>query len=1257
MISCRFKTVVLFLGIIFSSAMAFGQKSLIQKAWLSFNNNNRSEALKLFEQAANDPSTKSEAALGLCLVNYNNQAPGKAFDNLVTFYRTAPNPYPYIYALWSTNVLSGGSKEYDTKDKLNFYSQLSTDPKANVTLQAMAWSALGHYEQSKNDYKTAREDFSRLQVLDQWAITGKFDNVSGSGFDKDFGPLSHPESDAAFKNYVGATVNWFPVKSFRNDRWLDFTYHFSSDDAIVYAQTFVNSPVDQEAILMSGVSGSVKVFVNDQEVIREEEERNTDMDVYNSTIHLNKGYNRILIQIGSSEISSSNFMIRLTDTNGRYLQNISCTAANQVYQKADNHYQSERLPLFAEQYFIDRIKEQPDNFADEFMLAETYLRSNKTYEARKVLTAIREKAPQSSYVSLLLINAYNTDGNNTDETREEEFLKKNDPDNYQSLLLNWKEAMQKEDYAACEKIYGQMVNIYGNGLYSVLLKLVLEGAKNDVNAFMKDLDVNYKKYPDNYYLTSTKYTLAVKGSNDLKAANTILEKYLKHNDDEDFRQLLIGNYFTLGDKSTAEKYMDQSMDNTPYATGFLNKYAGIYFGRQDYRSALKWQEKTLEEAPYIGDYYKSVGIIQEALKNKKAAIEAYHKCIYYAPTNYEAREKLRELDSKSDMFDKITPFNTDSLYQHAPDASAYPNDNSVILVSDKQRIVYGGGASEEKVTMLAKVLNQSGIDDWKESVIDYNPYSQRLIVEKAEVLKKDGSKVKAEVNDGDLVFTSIEPGDGVVYTYRIENYNSGRLAQHFWDDFYFNMFVPVENARYTLITPVAQKLNYKVINTSLKPVVNTEDGWKTYTWETRHNPAIQNEHYMPRLTDIGQRLEISSIPSWKFIQQWYSDLSSTKAKSDFEIKEITGELFRGKTGLTELQKAKIIYSYIVQHINYSDVSFLHSAFTPQRASRTLNTRLGDCKDLATLFVAMAKEEGLTANLILIDTRDNGDRHLLLPSVNFNHCIATVMADGKKYVVELTSPYLPFGALTWNLRHTSGLYIPRDGQTNLPDSLISLSSATDIPEMLTRYSDITFEGNDMHILRKSYRTGSDAADVRSSYVTLGQEDRIKTMSSSVSRDFTTTVTLDSLRFINLDNLKDTIFYNMGFTVKDNLSQIAGMDIFRLPWTDGISSLSFLSQQGTREFPYMLWALNLGKEMKETMVLHIPKGKALAEVPKNVHYSCGILSYDLSFKVSPEGLIATRVMDINGDVVAPSDFDTFKQFFTDVSNADGKQYGIK
>jgi hypothetical protein len=54
------------------------------------------------------------------------------------------------------------------------------------------------------------------------------------------------------------------------------------------------------AQLRVGVSGSVKVWVNDQQILAEPEERNNDLDAYIQTVKLNKGYNRILVQSGES---------------------------------------------------------------------------------------------------------------------------------------------------------------------------------------------------------------------------------------------------------------------------------------------------------------------------------------------------------------------------------------------------------------------------------------------------------------------------------------------------------------------------------------------------------------------------------------------------------------------------------------------------------------------------------------------------------------------------------------------------------------------------------------------------------------------------------------------------------------------------------------------------------------------------------------------------------------------------------------------
>ena len=159
---------------------------------------------------------------------------------------------------------------------------------------------------------------------------------------------------------------------------------------------------------------------------------------------------------------------------------------------------------------------------------------------------------------------------------------------------------------------------------------------------------------------------------------------------------------------------------------------------------------------------------------------------------------------------------------------------------------------------------------------------------------------------------------------------------------------------------------------------------------------LKDEPLMPLNVDAGTILHISTIASWKEIANWYSDICNNKSEEDFEILALYKKLFpdANKT-MTQFQKAKIIYEYIESNIRYSSVSFRQSAFVPQRASATLTTRLGDCKDLSNLFVTLAHKAGINAQMVLIDTRDNGQKDILLPSVEFNHCIAKAILDNKE----------------------------------------------------------------------------------------------------------------------------------------------------------------------------------------------------------------------------------------------------------------------
>ncbi|MGZ4078798.1 MAG: DUF3857 domain-containing protein, partial [Bacteroidia bacterium] len=1026
----------------------FASNDDLKKGWAAFIINNRTEAIADFKQATKDAESKAEAYLALSLISRDNGNNTEAFNNFLNFYKSSDNPYPYTFALWTTGCVNGdyGKK---TKEQITFLKQVADDAKANQCMRALANSMLGYNAQKSNDFKEAKEYFNKIDIVSFSQAVGQFENVSGSGFNKDFGVLSHPNSDAVFKNKVGADVKWLTVKNIRNDRWFDFAYNFNSDDAVCYAQSFLNSPADQEVILRAGASGAIKIWLNDKLVCSIFEEQNTDMDVYGYKVKLNKGYNRILVQVGKSELNRSNFMVRLFDLKENILTGLTYSPEAQPYTK-ETAYEVKEVPFFADTFFEEKLKADPKNLLYLLMQGEINLRNDKAYEARKAFTQAAAIAPNCTYISERLIESYARDENTTLETKATESIKTKDPESFFAIKEFYNDANEKEDYDAAEKYLSKMIASYGNTFTTDAMNLGIYAKRKQYDNIVSIGNEMYNKYPDNWDIVNLKYSIETNANKDYDKANDILIKYLKTNYNEDASTALANNYFKKGNVQKAYDIYLKRTESYPYATGYFESVADLYFTQQEYPTAVKWMKQVLEMCPYNGYYWNQLGKIYEAMNDKENAKAAFAKCIYYSPTNYEAHKLLRKMEGKKDLFEYFDENDINALYTNSPKAKDFPEDNSMILLNDMQRIVYPEGATEQKTDILIKIFNQAGIDAWKEYSIGYNNYTQRLIVEKAEVIKPDGNKVKSETNENQLVFTSLEIGDAIHITYRIEDYVYGLLAAHFTDRFNMNFSLPVGKCKYSLLVPEATKFSYKVQNSDIQPAISSpEDGYKLYKFEKTNMAGLKSEPYMPPLDDVGMVIDVSSIPDWATISNWYADLANTKAKSDFEIKEVVSDLFKDKPkDLTELQKSKLIYEYIEKNVSYSNVSFLHGAFIPQKASRTLNTKLGDCKDVSTLFVAMCREAGLTANLVLVNTRDNGDNSLLQPSVGFNHCISHLVADKKEYFIELTDNKLSFSTIGNSLDNTSVLQIPTETKT-VSGQLEKLKAKNTVPNNIVR----------------------------------------------------------------------------------------------------------------------------------------------------------------------------------------------------------------
>src|SRR5690606_18407774 len=118
-------------------------------------------------------------------------------------------------------------------------------------------------------------------------------------------------------------------------------------------------------------------------------------------------------------------------------------------------------------------------------------------------------------------------------------------------------------------------------------------------------------------------------------------------------------------------------------------------------------------------------------------------------------------------------------------------------------------------------------------------------------------------------------------------------------------------------------------------------------------------------------------------------------------------------------------------------SFRQSNIVPQKPMVTISTKLGDCKDLSTLFYTLAKKADLKSELVLVNTRENGENTMQIPSTQFNHCIVKIDIDGEPMFQELTDSKLPFGTMPEYLYNSQALVIPTTNTKTDKNDLIHI----------------------------------------------------------------------------------------------------------------------------------------------------------------------------------------------------------------------------
>jgi tetratricopeptide (TPR) repeat protein len=1215
-----------------------------QEAIEALQNNDLTESIDKFKSAIKSGDNAEKASLYYVFLKQYQLESMEENYNIIK--NNVEKPEYILNAFWQR--FYGQAYGHSTAD---FVDDLADDELENIKYSRLRDNLIETISNSKKsiaEYDDWQEYKNKIQNIKDWQIVGVFENISGMGFDMDYAPINYPEPNSVFKNKYNADVKWFPAKGYGRGEWIRFWYYFNVKNSIVFAQTFVRSDSNMTVQANLGVSGSVKMWTNDQLNYKEEEELNNGQNSYIFEIKLKKGWNRLLLQMGASENTSSNFFLTLTDFDGNYLQNVSYSNEFHQYEKVggENIKTIENPHLT---YLKEKVAENPDDIAyDLALLTNAYYTSNFD-QMNQVREKIKILFPASLISYLVDRDYYAMKDNATLFKKTIEEIRKMTDKFPPALEYLWSEENENQNIQELKKLYKKMKDQPKYFSKATLLQkqMIIDIQNGDYQEAFKKAFEGYEDYPNSVDFLSIVLSYYIEGTKQHELAIGALEDYLDENYNLELLIALSSFHINYGDFDDGVEVLEDNQELFPYSTKIYEQLSDIYYGQNQYKEAAKYMKKCLEFAPYYSYFYQSLANIYQQDGNKSAAKENYQKAIDYYPLNYDSRRKLTLLDNKKSLFKRMGEPNLDSIYNN----TETPQDENIsVLHNEVKSIAYENGGFEQKHYMLYKALNSQGVDMLKEySISGYG--NQRFSIEEAKLIKPDGSQIEAEENGTYLVFPGMEVGDAIKVVYQQWTYNGYTLTNHFWDTFYMGFGYPGVTSKYTLALEGDKEFNYQLVNNdTLKPVTSKIDKFKTYTWELKNIKEFKSESYMPELADVASVLYVSSIPDWKFIVDWYTGLTKNRIKEDESVTRKLNELV--SEDLAPIEKVKKAYNYILEDIRYSSVSFRQSGYIPQKSKKLIDERLGDCKDLSTLLVNFCNEIGVDANLVLVKTRDNGMNSLALPSVNFNHCAVEINHAGKKYFVETTNEHLSFGNISENMIDQQ--ILPIKTETTSIESL--KGDISTVPNKVHRDTKINIGMVESLVEKLSKKYGGRASGMRSSYKYLNEEEKYEAMEKAII-DGDPSLELKELNFITgLDEVTDSIVYEYKYTMPSNLLEVGDMLVYNLEWTDKFYSTDVVASK-KRDTPIELYKYTNTEIETEEVELILPENYIASELPDNVIISNDLFEYKQEFKSGQSKIYCKRYFKFKKRLIEPQEYSKFKKGIEQIVKADKTNIVLK
>lgn len=386
---------------------------------------------------------------------------------------------------------------------------------------------------------------------------------------------------------------------------------------------------------------------------------------------------------------------------------------------------------------------------------------------------------------------------------------------------------------------------------------------------------------------------------------------------------------------------------------------------------------------------------------------------------------------------------SDTIYSLAVDPADHPEETFVYLLDDGIVRFEADGRGTMTYRQVVQILDRDAVEAWGEQTFGFSSSRERLTINWARVLGTDGTVISeapaheqvfdAPVPTSAPVFTDrklhrislsgIAPGTIVDYSYTLELLEPV-LPGDFLSGWSVTTGLTTRRSRLILDVPASLEPRIEERNLGTPRQVKVVDGRRIFTWAAADLPRLEPELFAADSNGVHQSIRIAGTIGWDDVARWYHELSADRYALTPAIEAALAERLTDATTRTDSLRA--LHRWVSQDFRYVSLSLGIGGYQPRTPAAVFETRSGDCKDKATLFIALARHLGFRAHPVLVSL--NGSARRELPSVHqFDHMIAAVELDDDYLYLDLTAELTPYGEISPALQGEFGLAIHEDGR--------------------------------------------------------------------------------------------------------------------------------------------------------------------------------------------------------------------------------------